>query len=87
MISINTSKAKAIKISTANSECKRRIELHWDPVGQRNVAIGGVYTTAQEADCKKWIGDNRAALAAILARTDILTIDVTDDQYWPVYGV
>ena len=85
MISINSNKAKEIKASIANSECKRRIELHWDDIGQRNVAIGGVYTTAQEADCKKWISDNRTALAAILARTDILNIDVTDDQYWPVY--
>ena len=82
---LNPPKTLDQQTSLANSECTKRINLHWDDIGQRNVAIGGIYTTAQEADCKKWIGDNRAALAAILARTDILNIDVTDDQYWPVY--
>ena len=82
----NPSKTLKSQTSLANSECTRRIYEHWDLVGQINVLRNdSTYTTAQKASCNKWIDDNKAALVAIMARTDILTIDVTDDQYWPVY--
>jgi hypothetical protein len=74
------------QIELTKLECTRRIEFQWNEVGQRNVSIGSIYTVEQETDCKNWIVTNMAALSAILGRTDILDLDVTEDQYWPVYG-
>lgn len=74
MIEINTLKA--------NAECTRRIELYWNQVGQLNAALG-IYTDENVEACKSWIASNRGALEVLLGRSDILTIDVTDDQHWP----
>lgn len=64
-------------------ECTRRIELKWNQVGQLNAALG-IYSDESTQDCKDWISLNRDALANILIQGDLLTIDVTADQYWPI---
>ena len=72
----------ALKQVTANAECSRRIELRWNQVGQLNAALG-VYSDINTEECKSWISSNRDALELLIDRSDILIIDVTDDQYWP----
>jgi hypothetical protein len=68
----------------ANAECSRRINAHWNQIGQINASLG-VYGVEDTVNCAAWISINRAALVALLAREDLLEIDVTDDQYWPVF--
>ncbi|EAQ66457.1 hypothetical protein MED121_07230 [Marinomonas sp. MED121] len=72
----------ALKLVEANAECTRRIELYWNQVGQLNAALG-VYSDENVEACKSWIASNRNARAALVDRVDILTIDVTDNTYWP----
>ena len=72
----------ALKLVEANAECTRRIELYWNQVGQLNAALG-VYSDENVEACKNWIASNRNARAALVERVDILTIDVTDNTYWP----
>lgn len=67
----------------ANAECTRRIEAQWNQVGQVNAALG-IYSDENAEACKNWIAVNRHALEALLNRADLLSLDVTDDQYWPV---
>ena len=68
----------------ANAECSKRINKHWNQIGQINASLG-VYGEEDAANCAAWISSNRAALVALLAREDLLEIDVKDDQYWPVF--
>lgn len=68
----------------ANAECSKRINAHWNQIGQINASLG-VYGEEDSAACAAWISSNRAALVALLAREDLLEIDITDDQYWPVF--
>lgn len=68
----------------ANAECSKRINTHWNQIGQMNASLG-VYGEEGKANCAEWISLNRTALIALLAREDLLEIDVTDDQYWPVF--
>jgi hypothetical protein len=68
----------------ANAECSKRINEHWNQIGQINASLG-VYDEEDAANCAAWISSNRAALVALLAREDLLEIDVKDDQYWPVF--
>jgi hypothetical protein len=68
----------------ANAECTRRINAHWNQIGQINASLG-VYGEEDKANCAAWISSNRAALVALLARKNLLEIDVTDNQYWPVF--
>ncbi|BFM50566.1 hypothetical protein [Marinomonas sp. THO17] len=65
----------------ANDECTRRIESKWDQFGQMNVSLG-LYTAEEQLACKQWIAAHLAALEVLLAREDLLDIDVTDDAYW-----
>lgn len=68
----------------ANTECTRRINAHWNQIGQINASLG-VYGEEDTANCAAWISSNRTALVALLAREDLLEIDVTGDQYWPIF--
>ena len=68
----------------ANAECSKRINAHWNQIGQINASLG-VYGEKDTANCAAWISSNRTALVALLAREDLLEIDVKDDQYWPVF--
>lgn len=68
----------------SNAECSRRINTHWNQIGQINASLG-VYGEEDAANCAAWISSNRAALVALLAREDLLEIDVTDDQYWSIF--
>jgi hypothetical protein len=68
----------------ANAECSKRINAHWNQIGQINASLG-VYGEEDTASCTVWISSNRAALVALLAREELLEIDVTDDQFWPVF--
>jgi len=70
--------------SLANAECTRRINEHWNQIGQINASLG-VYGEEDTANCAAWISSNREALIALLASEDLLEIDVTDDQYWPIF--
>ena len=72
----------ALKLVETNAECTRRIELYWNQVGQLNAALG-IYSDENAEACKNWIGSNRNARAVLVERVDILTIDVTDNAYWP----
>ncbi|RBO85904.1 hypothetical protein [Marinomonas aquiplantarum] len=65
----------------ANDECTRRIDAKWNRIGQTNVSLG-LYTAAEQFACKQWIVAHLVALEALLAREDLLDIDVTDDAYW-----
>ena len=67
----------------ARSECTARIESEWDSTGQINASLG-VYSDEEKSACAAWISSNRDALIELLARDDLLEIDVQDDQYWPV---
>ncbi|WP_421848303.1 hypothetical protein [Marinomonas sp.] len=81
---INPSKTVDDQKVLANSECSKRINTHWNQIGQINASLG-VYGEEGKAACAAWISSNRAALVALLAREDLLEIDVIDDQYWPVF--
>lgn len=78
--------AKTIEGQTAlaNAECSKRINAHWNQIGQINASLG-VYGEEDTANCASWISSNRAALIALLASEDLLEIDVTDEQYWPIF--
>lgn len=69
----------------ANAECSKRINAHWNQIGQLNASLG-VYGEEDAANCAAWITANRDALVALIARADITEVDVTDGQYWPLYG-
>lgn len=68
----------------ANIECSKRINDHWNQIGQINASLG-IYGTEDTAACSGWISSNRRALVALLARDDLTEIDVTHDQYWPAF--
>jgi hypothetical protein len=68
----------------ANAECSRRINTHWNQIGQINASLG-VYSEEDIAACAAWISSNREELIALLSNEDLLEIDVTDDQYWPIF--
>lgn len=68
----------------ANIECSKRINVHWNQIGQINASLG-IYGADDTAACSAWISSNRTALVALLAREDLIKIDVTDDQHWPVF--
>tara|TARA_R110001632_G_scaffold35828_4_gene90379 strand:- start:56692 stop:57231 length:540 start_codon:yes stop_codon:yes gene_type:complete len=72
------------QMAIANAECSKRINAHWNQIGQINASLG-VYGEEDTANCAAWIASNRAALVALLAREDLLETDVTDDQCWPVF--
>lgn len=74
----------AEKTELANAECTRRINAYWNQIGQINASLG-VYGELDTANCAAWISSNRTALVALLAREDLLEIDVTDEQYWPIF--
>lgn len=74
----------AEKTELANAECTRRINAHWNQIGQINASLG-VYCEEDAANCATWISLNRAALVALLARKDLIEIDVIDDHHWPIY--
>ncbi|MBJ7536636.1 hypothetical protein [Marinomonas transparens] len=73
-----------IQVAKTKQECSERISTQWDQIGQIN-AIAGIYGEVDGAACVAWIDANRVALYELLARDDLLDIDVADDQYWPVY--
>jgi len=75
----------AEQTALANTECSKRIHARWNQIGQINAALG-IYGADDTAACSAWIAANRAALVALIARVDITEIDVTDGQYWPLYG-
>jgi hypothetical protein len=68
----------------ANAECSKRINAHWNQIGQINASLG-VYGEEDAANCAAWISSNRAALVELLARDDLLEIDVTSDEHWPIF--
>lgn len=70
------------QIVSANLECTKRINSKWNPVGQINVLLG-VYSDEDKADCLEWIEAHRGALSLLISRDDLISIDVTDDQFWP----
>ncbi|WP_181799821.1 hypothetical protein [Marinomonas aquiplantarum] len=81
---LNSSKTVDDQISLANTECTRRINEHWNQVGQINASLG-IYGEEDTAACAAWISANREALIALLDRDDLTEIDVSDDQYWPSF--
>jgi hypothetical protein len=68
----------------ANSECTTRINQHWNQIGQINASLG-VYGEEDTANCATWISSNRSALISLLAREDLLEIDVSSDEHWPIF--
>ena len=68
----------------ANAECTKRINQHWNQIGQINASLG-VYGEEDAAACTAWIVSNRKGLIELLSRDDLTEIDVTEDQYWPVF--
>ncbi|WP_394178505.1 hypothetical protein [Marinomonas posidonica] len=68
----------------ANTECTRRINIHWNQIGQINASLG-IYGEEDKAACAAWISANREALIALLDRDDLVELDVSDDQYWPSF--
>ena len=74
--------AKAAKESAVKAEATRRIESRWDNAGQNNVALG-LHTEAERMDCINWINAHRAACQTIIARPDLLELDITDNALWP----
>ncbi|MBJ7537147.1 hypothetical protein [Marinomonas transparens] len=67
----------------ASSECTRRINAKWDPIGQMNASLG-IYSDEECDACADWIAQHREALAVILEREDLIDLEVENDQYWPV---
>ena len=92
VISIDRSKVKtAVQVqaeklllqeSMVKAEASRRIETRWDKVGQNNVALG-LYTESERQDCINWINAHRTACQAIIARPDLLDLDITNNALWP----
>ncbi|WP_392385060.1 hypothetical protein [Marinomonas primoryensis] len=74
----------AEQTALSNAECSKRINAHWNQIGQINASLG-IYGADDTAACSAWISSNRAALVSILTNDSLLEIDVTDDQYWPVF--
>ena len=74
----------AQQTALANAECTKRINAHWNQIGQINASLG-IYGDDDTAACSAWISSNRAALVSLLEREDLIEIDVTNDQYWPVF--
>ncbi len=74
--------AKKVKESAVKAEATRRIESRWDKVGQQNVALG-LHTESERQDCINWINAHRAACQALIARQDLLELDITDSALWP----
>jgi hypothetical protein len=68
----------------ASQECSKRIDEHWNYIGQINASLG-VYGELDTANCAAWISSNRAALIALLEREDLLEIDVKSDEHWPIF--
>lgn len=68
--------------SAVKAEATRRIELRWDNAGQNNVALG-LYTESERQDCINWINAHRQACQTIIARPDLLDLDITDNALWP----
>lgn len=81
---LNPSKTVDDQAVLANAECTKRINAHWNQIGQINASLG-VYGVEDTANCAAWISSNRAVLITLLDREDLLEIDVIDDQYWPVF--
>jgi hypothetical protein len=80
-------KSEEDQTSLTHAECKRRIYSEWDADQQWNALAGADgYTEQDKIDCLNWVNACRSSRDAILSHEDILTIDVTDDQYWPIYG-
>lgn len=84
MVTAEQKSAQALvsKESTVKAEATRRIESRWDKVGQNNVALG-LYTESERQDCINWINAHRVACQALIARTDILELDINDNSLWP----
>lgn len=72
------------QVAIASNECRARIEVEWSLAGQSNVNLG-IITGDEAIKCKAWIISCRDVYEGMKTRSDILDIDVTDDQYWPVY--
>lgn len=84
MVTAEQKSAQALvsKELTVKAEATRRIESRWDKVGQNNVALG-FYTESERQDCINWINAHRTACQTILARPDLLDLDITDNALWP----
>lgn len=70
------------------AQCRARIYAEWDADQQWN-ALAGVsgYTDDDLTACKAWVDKCRSARDALLANEEMLvTINVTDDKYWPTYS-
>lgn len=65
------------------SECEKRITKHWSAIGQVNVALG-IYSEEEAQACKDCINAHRQACNALLERSDLLELNYTSDEYWPV---
>lgn len=74
--------AKKAKELIVKAEATRRIESRWNNAGQNNVALG-LHTESERMDCINWINDHRAACQTIIARPDLLELDITDNAVWP----
>lgn len=75
---------KEEQTKAVNAECTKRINAHWNQIGQINSLLG-IYGTDDTTACTTWVTANRSALVTLLNRDDLIEIDVTDDQYWPVF--
>ena len=74
------------QVVKVQAQCKARIYAKWDADQQWN-ALAGVsgYTDEDLVNCKAWVDECRSARDALLAdEATLVTIDVTDDKYWPV---
>lgn len=80
----DTATLDAMKVATAlvRQETTRRIESRWDNAGQNNVALG-LHTESERQDCINWINAHRTACQTIIARPDLLDLDITDNALWP----
>jgi hypothetical protein len=63
-------------------EATRRINQRWNAAGQANVALG-LYSDEQRQDCIDWINSHRDAANSLIARSDLLEIDVSANEHWP----
>lgn len=64
------------------AEAEKRIERHWNPIGQINVALG-IYSESDSQACIACISAHRVACNELLQRDDLLEINYTDDAHWP----
>lgn len=67
---------------SVRSEAKRRITGVWPEWAQVN-AVRGAYGEEAKASMESWVDDHRTVVDALLARDDLVDLDVTDDQWWP----